>query len=263
MKHFIRKHIISLSILGVSCILGSSYVFADPNALWKIVNEQCVPNQLAGQVPSPCAEVNLSQGQDKGYALLKDRVGPLQYLLIPTARVTGIESPVLLQPASTNYWSKAWNARHYMIEKYGKPIPRQYISLAINSSYGRSQNQLHIHISCINPTVYQQLDDLKDSISSKWQTLPVELVGHNYLAYRLDSLPDDKIEVDPFKLLAEQLPEAKEDMGRYTIAMAANQFADGKDGFILLVDKANLSTLDRGSAEELQDHDCSILKLKQ
>ncbi|XLM23386.1 CDP-diacylglycerol diphosphatase, partial [Chromobacterium piscinae] len=30
----------------------------------------------------------------------------------------------------------------------GEPLPRQAVSLAINSQYGRSQNQLHIHISC-------------------------------------------------------------------------------------------------------------------
>ncbi|MET0331942.1 MAG: CDP-diacylglycerol diphosphatase, partial [Dyella sp.] len=43
-----------------------------------------------------------------GYAILKDHHGPAQYLLIPTARITGIESPLLLRAGAPNYFAAAW-----------------------------------------------------------------------------------------------------------------------------------------------------------
>jgi CDP-diacylglycerol pyrophosphatase len=68
-------------------------VNADPNALWTIVHDQCVPDQEANSDPGPCALVELTSGQRRGYAVLKDLVGATQFLLIPTDQISGIESP--------------------------------------------------------------------------------------------------------------------------------------------------------------------------
>ncbi|XLM23387.1 CDP-diacylglycerol diphosphatase, partial [Chromobacterium piscinae] len=46
-----------------------------------------------------------------GVAVLKDRNGALQYLLIPTEKVSGIESPRLLGDDAPAYWREAWQAR--------------------------------------------------------------------------------------------------------------------------------------------------------
>ena len=62
---------------------------ADPDVLWRIVNDQCVPHQRTSDDPAPCALVN----QDGDFALLKDIDGAAQYLLIPTERISGIETP--------------------------------------------------------------------------------------------------------------------------------------------------------------------------
>lgn len=72
---------------------------ADPDALWDLVSGQCVPAQQAKHDPAPCLSVDLAGG----YAVLKDQSGATQVLVIPTTRVTGIESPALLDPASPNY----------------------------------------------------------------------------------------------------------------------------------------------------------------
>ena len=61
---------------------------ADPDALWRVVHEQCVPHERTADDPAPCAVVN----EGGGYALLKDMIGPAQYLLIPTERISGIGS---------------------------------------------------------------------------------------------------------------------------------------------------------------------------
>jgi CDP-diacylglycerol pyrophosphatase len=87
---------------------------ADPSALWKIVSQQCVPHEQASRDPSPCTSVNLSQGVDKGFVVLKDINGASQFLLIPTARIGGIEDGVILTPDATNYWDAAWQARYYV-----------------------------------------------------------------------------------------------------------------------------------------------------
>lgn len=59
----------------------------------------------------------------------------------------------------------------------------------------------------------------------------------------------------PFMMLAEELPEARDHMGRFALAMA--QQADGS--FVLLATERNLLTFNLASAEELQDHQCHIL----
>lgn len=252
-----RKPFLWLSLAGA---LLSAHICADPSALWHIVHEQCVPNQIRGMAPAPCAAVNLEQGEDKGYAVLKSRDGVLQYLLIPTARVGGMESPALLAADAPDYWGEAWQARSYMSRKYGKAIPREDISLAINSAYGRSQDQLHIHISCVSKSVYQSIDAIKNRLDAHWQALPDKLLGHAYLARRLDAQPGDVISASPFKLLANEIPLTQSDMGHYTLAMLADTFGDGKQGFVLLADHTDLANGDRGSAEELQDHACAVLQ---
>ncbi len=60
---------------------------AGPNALWDIVNGECVPDQASHGDPAPCAQVDLDGGPSRGYAVLKDLVGATQFLQIPTERL--------------------------------------------------------------------------------------------------------------------------------------------------------------------------------
>lgn len=150
MPRYIKKPWFLLILLAV-ILLAAGYKlrFSNADALWKIVSQQCVPNMATEHNPQPCIEVDTQDG----FVVYKDIHGPLQYLLMPTAKVSGIESPQLLTTSSPNYFFDAWQARHYMAAKYGAPIDDSNISLAINSKYGRSQDQLHIHISCLKPQV--------------------------------------------------------------------------------------------------------------
>src|SRR5260221_10222820 len=81
------------------------------DALWEVVHNICVPGQLQRHDPKPCLQVDLKDGIEKGFAILKDPRGLAQFLLIPTARISGIESPVILGPGATNYFASAWEAR--------------------------------------------------------------------------------------------------------------------------------------------------------
>ncbi|MBH1923184.1 CDP-diacylglycerol diphosphatase [Serratia surfactantfaciens] len=220
-----------------------------PDALWRIVSQQCLPNQQAHDNPAPCAQVDAQAG----FVVFKDRNGPLQYLLMPSAKITGIESLAVLDAATPNFFAQAWRARHVMAERYGKPIDDGDISLAINSEYGRTQNQLHIHISCLLPAVKQRLTQIGPDFINQWQPLPGGLLGHDYLGRRVT--PAELEQQGAFRLLAAGLPRADGRMGSFGLAMTA--LPDGD--FLLLATERSLLPFTLASAEELQDHDCRLL----
>jgi CDP-diacylglycerol pyrophosphatase len=229
---------------------------ADPSALWKIVNGQCVPHEESEHNPSPCAAVNITNGVEKGFAVLKDKNGIAQFLLIATARIGGIEDPALLAPGETNYWEAAWQARSFVEQRLHTSLPRDALSLAINSVKGRTQDQLHIHVDCIRPDIHDTLVANLDKITTAWAPLPTPLAGHLYRAIRIDQ--STLVGVDPFHLLADADPKASEDMGMHTLVTVGATLPDNTSGFVLLDDHADLAAGDRASGEELQDHTCAI-----
>jgi len=227
----------------------------DPDALWKIVDGQCLAHQRQSGDPSPCAQ--LDARPEAAFAVLKDRVGVAQFLVIPTTRLTGIESPELLADGAPNYWAEAWPVKAAVEERLHRTLARDQVALAINSAHGRTQNQLHIHVDCIRPEVRDALRPQLGAIGDQWAPLATALACHPYWARRIlgSSLGD----ANPFKLLAEGLPDARQHMDRQTLVLTGASFPDGGDGFILLTDHADLAGLDRASGEELQDHDCGIV----
>ena len=230
---------------------------ANPNALWQIVHGRCVPDQQQHGDPKPCAEVDLTRGVSRGFAILKDIRGASQFLLIPTGSVEGIESPSLLAPDAVNYFDDAWTARSFTEKALGRTMPRDMLSLAINSQFGRTQDQFHIHIDCISADVRDALHGEADHIGDGWTPLTRPLVGHRYRALRVMGATLDGN--DPFKLLAQGIPGARADMGRYTVVVAGMQFGD-RPGFVILADSADLARGNRGSGEELQDHSCALAR---
>lgn len=249
----VRRIVIVLLVLALLAAAGAWLWFknsGNPDALRHIVTEQCLPNMREHNSPKPCAQVNLKSG----YVLMKDRNGPLQFLLMPTYRINGTESPLLLQPTTPNFFWQAWQSRDVMSKLRGSAVPDNAISLTINSRSGRTQNHFHIHISCLRSDVRTQLNDNAARISSQWLAFPGGLLGHQYLARRVTEA--ELVQRSPFLMLAEEVPEAKAHMGRFALAMA--QQADGS--FVLLATERDLLALNRASAEEIQDHQCDILK---
>ena len=229
---------------------------ANPDALWHIVHDFCVPASTGVNVPQKCIDVE----NDNGFAILKDINGPEQYLLIPTARITGIESPDLLAPASPNYWRDAWHARRFVEAKMGHALPRDVIALAVNSTSGRTQNQLHIHIDCLSADVVNILREQGPRIGTSWTPMPVLLRGHVYRIRRIDD--PDLDTTDPFKLIAPDIAAQGESMADQTLLLAGTVSPDGQPAFFLLNDHAQPDRGDSGSSEELQDHACAIGQAK-
>lgn len=240
-----RRLIIALAAL---LVCGAAQA-ADPDALWKIVGEKCVPNAREYGQPNPCAKVDL----DKHYVILKDLVGDTQYLLMPTAKTTGIEDPQVLAADAPNYFADAWAERQFTIEAAKHDLPRDAISLAINSVYGRTQNQLHIHIDCVAPAVRDAIAKDIAAVGDKWAPFPAPLSGHHYRAMRLTG---DNLTANPFTLIAATVPP--DAMGKQTLVVVGATLPGGAPGFVLLADTADLAIGDHASGEELQDHSCAL-----
>ena len=223
---------------------------ADANALWHIVSEQCVPDHKENHSPIPCAEADLGGG----YAVLKDLVGNTQYLLIPTARLSGIESADVLSPNAPNYWADAWHARTFVEDRAHRRLPRDALGMAINSLSGRTQNQLHIHIDCVRLDVRTALREHATAIGPHWARFPVPLVGHDYMAMRIEQ--PELGAINPFVLVADGIAGAHSDMAHETLVVIGDRF-QGKDGFVLLAGHATPATGDWGAGEQLLDHACA------
>jgi CDP-diacylglycerol pyrophosphatase len=247
-----RRSALLATIAMLAGLAGSVARAADPDALWKIVTNACVPHELDGSGGRPCALVDIVHG----YTVLKDLVGRTQFLMIPIARLGGIESPQLLAPGAPPYWADAWAARVFVSARAGRTLPDDDIGLAINAVSGRSQNQFHIHIDCIRPDVRAVLRDEQTLIGEAWSPLRVPFDGHTYLARRIAQPTLDA--VDPFRLLADGVPAARADMAHATLVLTVSATPSGHDDFILLADQANAVTGDRGNGEELLDHACTL-----
>ncbi|HLH90319.1 MAG TPA: CDP-diacylglycerol diphosphatase [Xanthobacteraceae bacterium] len=248
----IRLAALALAVIALGLMPARA---ADPDALWKIVSGQCVPNQQQHRNAAPCAEVDLTGGVERGHVVLKDLVGNTQFLVIPTARVTGIEDPALLAANAPNYWAPAWGARFYVFARAHQELPRDAIGLAVNSMQGRSQNQLHIHVDCVRPDLRRYLLRHARRIGPRWGDLGEAVNGHRYLAMRVPNR--DLAGLDPFEVLARNIPAARQHMGNWTLVVVGLP-----RGFVLLAGHVNPATNDPGSGEELLDHDCALAKMR-
>lgn len=254
-----------IALLLAVFVVISRRQMTQADALWENVHERCVPNTLANRIPSPCVRVMLTAGEEAGFAVWKDSVGNSQYLVIPTKRISGIESSEILFPNATNYFGDAWTVTTLVDQQLHQKLPRTYFALAINSISGRSQNQLHIHIDCIQQEVKSTLVQLDSYIGPTWQALPVKLMGHHYRAIWL---PGSELgQRNPFQLLAKSLSNPAREMGSHTLVLVGTEHS-GQPGFILLDSRAPSWAvavspwikLGLGSGEELEDHKCQIAR---
>ena len=222
-------------------------VAADRGALWVVVHDICVPAYQIIGVGFPCVEVNIADGLDRGFAVLRAPSSATRVVVVPTTPISGIESPALLRENAPNYWAAAWEARRFVEEGARRQLPRDRIGMAINSAVSRSQDQLHIHVACVAPAVAGFLRRHQAEIHGIWSPLSSALFGHRLAAMKVET--DSLANVDPFKLLARGLPSGKFSMGSRTLAVIGVTFGDGKIGFYLLTDDS--------AAEALLDDKCT------
>ncbi|WP_066641412.1 CDP-diacylglycerol diphosphatase [Bordetella sp. H567] len=244
--------------------------------LWTVVR-QCVANAPARGAqgggppdgtdevsrPNACARVD----PQAGYVVLKDHspAKPYAFLLLPTDRVTGIEDSRLWVTGGTNYWRAAYANWRYVEKVLKRPLRRTQVGFAANSIYGRTQDQLHIHISCIRPDVAATLADHIGTLSDRhWTWLP-PMAGKSYRYRAL--LTDDAAlaRTDPVRLLAGDV-YPRGSMLPHTLFMAPVTLPDGRQGFAFLDSEADQDVRqghgtaagNHGASEELLDDSCAI-----
>ena len=246
----VRVALIALAMLSVS---RSDAPFAGhPGALWRVVHDLCVPDKAILGFSAPCLAVD----RVGGFAVVPDPNARTQILLVPTRRITGIESPELLSANVPNYWRAAWNARRFLERRAGRAMSREDIAMAINSHNGRTQNQLHIHIDCVRVEVRAALKKYASRLPDGWSRFPNGLFGHHYRALRLSG--EDLGRRDPFKLLAAADESIRSDMGRESLAVIGVNLDDGP-GFVILAARDSPDNPE-AAAEELIDHGCVVLR---
>jgi CDP-diacylglycerol pyrophosphatase len=232
---------------------GTTVLDNHPGALWRVVHDLCAVDRRLTGLPAPCMAVRLREG----WAVVKDTQEPTHILVVPTRRVPGIESRFLLEPGAPNYWRDAWKARRYFERLLGRPAPRGTFALVINSLYGRTQNQLHIHIDCIQPQVADALREAAPDVGAAWAPLDVSLAGQQFEARRIDG---EDLDRNLFKLLAAGDFDARENMAAYTLAAVPWTFTGDEPGFILLARRADLPHGDPANGESILDYQCSLLR---
>jgi CDP-diacylglycerol pyrophosphatase len=219
--------------------------------LWAVVSEGCVRNQQTSGIPFPCQSVD----EEQGFAILGP--GGAHFMIVPTRQVAGIESPEITAPDAPNYWEYAWQARSHLNDFLGTELARDEVGLAINSARNRSQDQLHIHVGCIKPDVWSTLQVYERAVRTTGSRLPFAITpGHLYRMLRIN---DEQFgSANPFQLVADGIPGARDAMASYTIVVAGATFRDGTIGFYVLAERSDANG--GGSGEGLLDYDCEVLR---
>ncbi len=226
---------------------AAAFDIKDRDALWYVVNDLCRPMQQTLNLPIPCLKVDAA----RGFVVIRAPGDETQILLVPTTKIDGIESPIVLQDRMPNLWSYAWNERNRVAASARRPLAWSDIGMAINSQRARTQDQLHIHLDCVDPRLKRALTFRRGRLSSKWSTLDLRPWARRYRVKHIDTAG---INQNIFKLIADEIPGARSTMALQSIGVIGSIGANGDHGFTVLVNS------DGGHAEELLDHTCSISK---
>ncbi len=226
-----RRGRLRAALLLAACAAGAPAGAQNRDALREIAQNQCLVHWQQSRQPGPCLRIEIPATRDErdGYVVLADRKGGAHFLVIPTRTISGIESPDLQRADTPNYFDAAWSARAEVAAAIGRPLPRDLIGMAVNSRHARSQEQLHIHIECLQPQIHASLLASAERLTEDWA--PIEVPGWRLFARRVGSATLG--DLDPFKLLAAGLSGAADAMGDYSLLVAGITFRTGP-GFVLL-----------------------------
>lgn len=188
---------------------------------------------------------------DDDFGIFENNRAPFHYLLVPRQKTCGIESPMFWQSGSMPWFGEAWRLRSVFANarKVSGGVPLARVGIAINSVPGRSQGQLHVHISCVAQDVARQLAAAGGQISADWQPLMLDTVSgpQRYLARRL---PGNQITPDLFAQLAASHPDLAASEGNATAFAATVDFRleSGAETVVLV---GQYGVQNQGHAEDL------------
>jgi CDP-diacylglycerol pyrophosphatase len=170
---------------------------------------------------------------------------------MPTDRIPGIESPLIVAPGATDYWRDAWDSRHYVERAVKRELPDDLLGLEINSAYRRSQNQLHLHIDCMRRDIRDALADHAQDPPGQWRWTTLD--GERYRVMRVMSISGAD---DPFRIVARDTPGPAA-MATQTILVTGAGPSAERDGWLIVNSGIDVDG-GTGTAEGLLDHACRV-----
>ncbi|WP_043351635.1 CDP-diacylglycerol diphosphatase [Methylobacterium sp. B1] len=223
----------------------------DPSrdVLWAALKTCVLAKRLANRT-FPCLSVDLGDADRPGSAVLRAPGEPTHSVVMPTDTVAGLEAPVLRGPRGAAYWRAALAARPLVSDVLKGKLSPAEVGLAVNSARGRSQDQLHIHLDCLKPSVLKAVRAHGRQVRHTWSRFPVPLAGDRYYALRVPEA--EAAQSNPFAAL-HTLPGARPDLHRTSFAALATPPGDPEPGYILLAYRAPSA-----SAEDVMDHSCRL-----
>lgn len=241
-----------LAVLLAALVVPTPLAAApDPSrdVLWAALKTCVLAKRLANRT-FPCLSVDLGDGERPGTAVLRAPGEPTHSVVMPTDTVAGLEASVLRGPRGAAYWRAALAARPFVADVFKGRLSPAAVGLAVNSARGRSQDQLHIHLDCLRPSVLAALKAHGRQIHRRWSRFPVPLAGDRYFALRV---PEAEAEgFNPFAAL-HGLPGTRPDLHNTSFAAVATQPGDPEPGYLLLAYRAP-----KASAEDVMDHSCTV-----
>jgi CDP-diacylglycerol pyrophosphatase len=224
--------------LPAGAAAGACVVAAPPNSLWSLAR-CCARDLLSDRYCRTYSKIG-------DFIILKDNspAKPEAYLIIPTSKVTGIGDERIFVPPIAAFWAYGWQQARIYLNK-----PAVDTALAINSEHGRSQDQLHIHISCVRRDVARALAENDQKIGgdpAKPVEIPLGPQNHISRVIKVVSLTAES----PFALAA-AMPGAKAVMAEQSIAVVGSR----TPGTYYVLDTYHQGD-NPGAAEELLEQAC-------
>jgi CDP-diacylglycerol pyrophosphatase len=223
-----------VAVVTVSAAFAAYAMELHRMVLWQVVRACVADFKLTGK-PFPCLEVDISGGEESGNIVLRP---PLMddTVLAPTRRIKGIEDPFLRSPEAPNYFDAAWRARTFLEDSDGEAPERDNIALFVNSAIVRTQDQLHIHVSCLRPYARRTLAAVAPKVPiGEWAQIG-QVVPHTmFWAYRIPGT--ELASVNPFRLAAEELGDKTSGPGDLTVVVVGAR-VDDDDQFLILASYA-------------------------
>jgi CDP-diacylglycerol pyrophosphatase len=227
-------------ILSVAVVLTLSAAFAayamelHRMALWQVVRA-CVADYKLTGAPFPCLEVNLAGGEARGDVVVRPPLTD-DTILVPTRRIKGVEDPFLQSPEAPNYFDAAWRASAFLKDAGGRVPERDDIALFVNSAIVRTQDQLHIHMSCLLPNARRTLAAVAPKVPmGGWAEIGPVVPHTMFWAYRIAET--ELANVNPFRLAAEELGGKTKSPGDLTVVVVGAR-VDSNDEFLILASYA-------------------------
>lgn len=240
--------IAALAALFATTLYAASGLSRD--ALRK-VELTCLLNDWVTGSPFPC----LSVDRASGIVVLRAPFQDTHVVVVPVAAVTGIEAPELLRDGGPNYLQDAWDARSFVEAEVKRPLGWDDVGLAVNSRSTRSQDQLHVHVDCVDWRVKRALKaSLAGIPTDRWQEAGLVEHGHRLWARRIDA--PDLGSVNLFRL-ADAIPGFAPTPAETLLAVVGTLMPDGRRSFVALAAQSDPArAAGQFTSEHLLDHDC-------